>query len=110
MEYTEQDIISMINGVLKFNKIDTNISSKRKLQVLKNFKMLLETDNDYSYLNISHTNDEEKIDEYNSRMTANNQALNEIEHCIKYLNEQRKQEKQIKREKRLQFIKKYVKI
>ena len=91
MKYTEQEINDMIVGALKFNKLDSNISSKKKIQALKSFKALLEIDNDYSCLKISKTSDKEKIAEYESRMAANNQALSELVHCIIYLNKEVKQ-------------------
>ena len=108
MNYTEQEINDMIDGLLRYCNIEEKLTNKEKLKTLKDIKLNLEIDSDITYDRISNICDKFLIEQGNKRMMSNNMAIKEINACIRYLEEEIKKEKKRKREKCLRFIKQII--
>ena len=109
MEYNN-DLEKNIDGFLKYCDYKTNISSKKKLKILNDIKMSLEIDAECAYATSCSTEDNKKIEKFLEKMSADNMAVKELKECINYLKCKINEEKKLKKEKYLHFIKKCVKI
>ena len=109
MKYTKEELENMIDGLFRYCNIEEELSDKQKIKILKDIKISLEADSDFSYDIASNTLDKKVKEKNLARFNANTLAINEINICIRYLKYKLSKEKQRKREKCLQLIRKIIK-